>query len=299
VDLHRNDKHSPQRLDSVLQACLQWGAKDQLLKADVVVRRGLLVRIMLGKEVKLNVSLINGILLIEEYEHRPRHAYTLENYPGLAFESLCTTSSIMESDLHNEQRTSAASVNFSVDPDAKWLSIISRKLGDMNLIMSGEVDCVKGRYTGQPDTFLELKLRKVDEHIKRSSNAPWHKKAYLQCHLLGTSELLVGRHADGILQRIDPLRVADIPSKIVWNGEPWDPQRQIDRGYEVLAEVKRICSEKAQPDERIWRVEVKLNEPTTVRELTVEEVNGLVSDNDLEMRVGIVPLGVANEIRGR
>jgi hypothetical protein len=31
-----------------------------------------------------------------------------------------------------------------VDPDVQWLSVISRQLGDLNIILAGEVDCVKG-----------------------------------------------------------------------------------------------------------------------------------------------------------
>ena len=42
--LHKDDKYCPQRLDNVLLTCLQPEAKDHLLKADVVIRRGVLVR---------------------------------------------------------------------------------------------------------------------------------------------------------------------------------------------------------------------------------------------------------------
>jgi RAT1-interacting protein len=41
---YQNVMHEPQRLDSVLLACLQADAKEYLLQADVVVRRGALVK---------------------------------------------------------------------------------------------------------------------------------------------------------------------------------------------------------------------------------------------------------------
>jgi hypothetical protein len=41
---YRNVMHEPQRLDNVLLACLHGDAKECLLQADVVVRRGLLVK---------------------------------------------------------------------------------------------------------------------------------------------------------------------------------------------------------------------------------------------------------------
>jgi hypothetical protein len=42
--LHKDEKHYPQRLDNVLLTCLKHEAKDHLLKTDVVIRRGVLVR---------------------------------------------------------------------------------------------------------------------------------------------------------------------------------------------------------------------------------------------------------------
>lgn len=42
--LHKNEIYRPQRLDNVLLACLQPEAKEQLLKVDIVIRRGVLVR---------------------------------------------------------------------------------------------------------------------------------------------------------------------------------------------------------------------------------------------------------------
>jgi hypothetical protein len=35
-------------------------------------------------------------------------------------------------------------VRSGVDPEVQWLSVISRRLGDLNIVLAGEVDCVKG-----------------------------------------------------------------------------------------------------------------------------------------------------------
>lgn len=42
--LHKHETHCPQRLDNALFTCLQPEAKGHLLKSDVVLRRGVLVR---------------------------------------------------------------------------------------------------------------------------------------------------------------------------------------------------------------------------------------------------------------
>jgi len=104
------------------------------------------------------------------------------------------------------------------------------------------------------------------------------------------------------------LHVADIPSKVITYGRSWDPQREIDRGYIVLATIRRLCLEEVVQhheshnlsNERVWRVEVRgsygSRPEVNVRELTVDEIVGLSSEDDGE-RVGIVPLRVANEFR--
>ena len=43
--------HQPQRLDNVLFACLQSGAMDYLSRANVVVRRGVLVKCVLNRNL--------------------------------------------------------------------------------------------------------------------------------------------------------------------------------------------------------------------------------------------------------
>lgn len=93
---HSNDLHRPHRLDSVLAACLDDpSAKRHLLQADIVIRRGALVKyennhgdsefisnkltylpplysIILGTKIDLNVSFIDGLLYIEEHDSHPR-----------------------------------------------------------------------------------------------------------------------------------------------------------------------------------------------------------------------------------
>jgi len=44
-----------------------------------------------------------------------------------------------------------------VDTNVQWCSVVRTKLGDNRMIIGGEVDCVRDKYTGRPDTFVELK----------------------------------------------------------------------------------------------------------------------------------------------
>jgi hypothetical protein len=44
-------------------------------------------------------------------------------------------------DLEDDHPTAVQS---DFDPDVQWLSIITRRLGNLNVIIAGEVDCIKG-----------------------------------------------------------------------------------------------------------------------------------------------------------
>ena len=76
----------------------------------------------------------------------PRQA----TYYGYSFESWCTSSEKPSPD-----RT--PTWGGDVDTAVQWCGVVKTKLGNTRLILGGEVDCVKGSFTGQTDTFLELK----------------------------------------------------------------------------------------------------------------------------------------------
>jgi RAT1-interacting protein len=71
-------------------------------------------------------------------------------YYGYSFESWCTSS---ETPSPDRRPTWGGDVNTAV----QWCGVAKTKLGDTRLVLGGEVDCVKGRFTGQTDTFVELK----------------------------------------------------------------------------------------------------------------------------------------------
>jgi hypothetical protein len=58
-------------------------------------------------------------------------------------------------------------VRSGIDPDVQWLSVISRQLGDLNIILAGEVDCVKGTLH-QAGLSEVLRLVKVDIRANRT-----------------------------------------------------------------------------------------------------------------------------------
>ena len=73
-------------------------------------------------------------------------------YYGYSFESWCTSS---EEPSPDQIRT--PTWGGDVDTAVQWCGVVKTKLGNTRLILGGEVDCVRGSFTGQTDTFLELK----------------------------------------------------------------------------------------------------------------------------------------------
>lgn len=103
------------------------------------------------------------------------HRQLLMCYYGYAFESYCTSPTPKRASMTPEQPGDAAGWGGDVNTNVQWCSVVKSKLGDIRLVIGGEVDCVRGlpviieideqkkpdgfleKYTGQPDTFVELK----------------------------------------------------------------------------------------------------------------------------------------------
>ncbi|EGO03105.1 hypothetical protein SERLA73DRAFT_176626 [Serpula lacrymans var. lacrymans S7.3] len=296
--------HVKTPLDSLLRACLD--RPDEISSADVVTWRGILYKMMLGFSVDLNVSYIDGTLYIEDHQEKSRK-HTPESYPGYVtmlvhpfslsliyrphhiisyvFEHICTTPP--------ETRSEGDNSVLNISADELWVSIITRTLGDLNLLFGGEVDCIKGSYTGQPDCFLELKLTK--EYDGNTGKLRNRRKWFMQSHLIGINEIFVGyRDANNILQRTEMLPVSECFPK----GR--DPQQDIDWGYRMLSALKQYCQKQTEGvrasarnsrvrEGRIWRV---LNRGTesgvSIRELTSVEV-AAVNRRHVGQRIGILP----------
>lgn len=98
----------------------------------------------------------------------------LQTYYGYAFESFATSTTPNPSDDTSRQPNGWSG---DVNTNVQWCSVVKTKIGNLRLLVGGEVDCVKGasclmlhskfssqfkylfeeKYTGQPNTFVELK----------------------------------------------------------------------------------------------------------------------------------------------
>ncbi|CAK5269683.1 unnamed protein product [Mycena citricolor] len=113
----------------------------------------------------MNVMCVNGVLYLEE--HRDEACLQAKNdlnprqrrqtYFGYSFESYCTSSAPRNSPNPPQGPNDPVGWGGDVDTNVQWCSVVRTKLGNTRLVIGGEVDCVRDKYTGKTDTFVELK----------------------------------------------------------------------------------------------------------------------------------------------
>jgi RAT1-interacting protein len=107
-------------------------------------------------------------------------------YYGYSFESYCTSPTPTRASMAPGRPGDPPGWGGDVNTNVQWCSVVKSKIGDIRLVIGGEVDCVRGspvieiddwilnlvffieRYTGQPDTFVELK---TSQAIRSSQDA--------------------------------------------------------------------------------------------------------------------------------
>jgi len=233
--------------------------------------------------------------LQEKNEMTPHHR--LQSYYGYAFESWCTSDYPPASASH---RTQVGGWGGDVDTNVQWCSVVQTKLGDVNMIMGGEVDCVRGKYTGQPDTFVELKTSLA---IRRRHDEDRFERKLLKFHfqsfLLGVPEIVVGfRTPAGVLTTVQSFKTIEIPRLVRGKPGAWDPAVCLDWGNKFLTFLKDLARSATEDSHdhsaSVWRVKFIPASGVSVEALDSRGVEEVVNGED---RVGILPRWYWDEIK--
>ncbi|KAJ7151789.1 hypothetical protein C8R43DRAFT_1004383 [Mycena crocata] len=273
------------RLDDIFTICLSSKNSEELLKADVVTWRGIMNRIMRGDPIDLNISYYRGVLYLEEESIHGKFDEDSEGtYMGHRFEAFSTAAT-----------PGGEPDSDGVDLHTMWNVAITRKLGSLNLLLVGEVDCVKEGYSKNPgpENYVELKTKKLGaEKTVENQNFPNLGKWYMQSYLLGTPEIFVGfRNAEGIVHDFRTLTVPPITES-----EP--ARKKVLWGAQALHSLRRYCA--LSPMEggtlKVWRVQARFRS-MEIRELSTEEVEQL-NEGGLP-RNGIIPLSFLGGLEQR
>ncbi|KZP00365.1 RAI1-domain-containing protein [Calocera viscosa TUFC12733] len=200
------------RLDSLLQAyarAVELGKEGE--KPSVMTWRGMMTRILTAlyeerDPWEMNAMLVDGTMYLEDnkgytvldvlnptpHYPKPRVSKKIPDsqrrlmYTGYAFESYCTMD-------HPSAQAPIGAREPEVNTNLQWCSIVQTRLGPSKLILGGEVDCVRGKYTGKNGNYVELKTSGAIRSDRDARN--FERKAlkyWAQSYLLGIPEVIVG-----------------------------------------------------------------------------------------------------------
>ncbi|KAI0773674.1 RAI1-domain-containing protein [Fomes fomentarius] len=313
------------RLDGLLRAVervmqktdqsLEPGSGKKWLKdISLVTWRGVMTKILTAPYeerdgYELNAMYVNGTLYLEEHmtdaklvdkeKLAPRQRQ--QTYYGYAFESWCTSS---RPGIPERIHGHPIGWGGDVDTNVQWCSVVKTKLGDSRLVIGGEVDCVRERFEGRTDTFVELKtsmsIRGPEDEARFEKKL---LKFYMQSFLLGVPEIVVGfRTPAGRITTTQSFNTMQIPRLV--RGKPcaWEPQVCLNWGQQFISCLKNILTSSGlidsedKPSSRVWRVSLTPKDGIEVFELDRDAVKEVAGGED---RVGFLPTWYYELVAGK
>ncbi|KAI0925659.1 hypothetical protein AcV5_008337 [Taiwanofungus camphoratus] len=223
----------------------------------------------------------------------PHHR--LQTYYGYAFESWCTSSSAgCQEQLDGHPHGWGG----NVDTNVQWCSVVKTKLGDTRMVIGGEVDCVRDKFVGETNTFVELKtsLQIRGPHDEANFERKL-LKFYFQSFLLGVPEIIVGfRTRSGVLTTIQSFKTVQIPRLVRGKPHAWDPLICLDWGHQLLTFLKSVVrpadsdlsaeTEGQGTKRKVWRVKFV---PRVGVSVSLLDDAGVCEVEAGEDRVGFLP----------
>ncbi|CAE6413155.1 unnamed protein product [Rhizoctonia solani] len=162
------------RIDSLLRAIGQDHIVGERKKGAFICWRGVMTKLLTAPfenrdSVNLNLMFVDSCIYAEEHttdtalaekeNMAPRQRRM--TYYGYSFESFSTWEEPLQRKEQHLERDRTRCWSGDVDTNVQFCSVVKTKIGAERMILGGEVDCCKDRYTGQPNTYVELKTSMV------------------------------------------------------------------------------------------------------------------------------------------
>lgn len=155
-------------------------------------------------------------------------------YYGYKFEAICT-----------------GGVDGKVDATSEFASLLGLQIGPHRILMAAEIDCTGNLSSNNPvDGYLELKTFKLPQHAGQEARMYEDKypRWWLQSFLAGVPTLVLGgRDGSGMLQKVDFLQVASLPSTAAATAQkmgrkqPFDAHQLLRFGSDCLSWMLQQC----------------------------------------------------------
>ncbi|KAI9202292.1 RAI1 like PD-XK nuclease-domain-containing protein [Polychytrium aggregatum] len=211
--------------------------------------RGLMTKIMCtpyaNEPWELGLTLFEGTIYIEEHKFPSKYSNMSPEedrrmtYMGYKFESI-STADVPPSELDPSSDSTEPKL---INTNEQFCSVCKTKLGDLSLIIGGEVDCQTegARDPANPSAnYIELKTNKVFKHERQQFNFEKFKllRIWAQSFLLGIPKVVLGfRTEEGILSHLETMNTLEIPRK-VREKHLWDPNVCLGFSYALLRWVR-------------------------------------------------------------
>ncbi|KAH8821548.1 protein RAI1 [Xylogone sp. PMI_703] len=298
------DDTADDHLDSLLKTVIAHEqATGKKADADIITWRGMMTKIMASifsdrDGFEMNATLYQGTIFIEENHsyklqsqarqsqqvpRRGRPSQDMMSYWGYKFETLCLLPATWGETTRDyiEGRE-----NEIVDNHAQYCSVVRTGIGNTSIIIGGEVD---GVWDEKPsdDTHINWIELKTSAEIRDDRDMITFErklmKFWIQSFLLGVPKIIVGfRSQNGILQRIEEMETATIPSTVKKRGKgTWDGNMCINFAASFLDFLKETIK-----GDGVWRIRRREASPVIEVQLIEETGHGdILSDEFINWRI--------------
>ncbi|KAJ3102470.1 Dom-3 Z [Phlyctochytrium planicorne] len=237
-----------ENLDALIE-CLDASNKDKVANGSPEVHpkfvtwRGIMTKIFCTPYAQdaweLRATFFNDTIYIMEYETPERRQQSfggsdrekLMAYWGYRFESLSTLSKPPdEVDGSGDPELKERLENGIVNTNIQFCSVFKTKLGNNEIVMGAEVDCIvsdtRQSATTRQKYYGELKTNRVVETANQQRSFEKFKllRVYFQSWLAGIRHVVVGyRDDNGWVTSLETLKTLEIPRKVRGKEYAWDP----------------------------------------------------------------------------
>ncbi|KAJ6520959.1 hypothetical protein B0H19DRAFT_84376 [Mycena capillaripes] len=222
-------------LSEMLTACLRTPEGTRgLFEADVVAERETIKKLMFPHRAVFNASFAHGVLFLEDGREKLT-LDTREVHSQIGFFRACTKM------YRSGWREPKGHIRHTLH------SVVARPLGGLNLLISGDVDCIKFKYTGDPACYMQLVTRPMRDGRYIIRPKTW-KEWYFRAHLMGIRSLYLGLVDEGgVLRHTRRLATNSLPTAVAKGdgNAPWDPEEDMRWAARVLVALRDYCQEAA------------------------------------------------------
>ncbi|KAM6490541.1 hypothetical protein JOM56_013884 [Amanita muscaria] len=208
-------------------------------------------------------------------------------YYGYAFESYCTSPTPTRTD--REGRGDPAGWGGDINTNVQWCSVVKSKIGNIRVVIGGEVDCVRGRRSVtskmQPDSKSARHKSILHEVTHRASHQETAQVLFPVIFAWGPR---FRTHA-GVLSALQQFQTMQLPRLVRGKPGAWNPMLCFEWGNELLSFIKSAIEADIREGvnaDSVWRASFVPGKGVLFRKLdqaAADEVSGG------EDRIGFLP----------